>query len=185
MQKRVLVAYASKYGSTQEVAIAIAETLQEKGLMVDLEPMTKVQSLKEYTSVVLGAPLYVHWHKDARNFLSKHRDALTELQVAVFTLGPLHNEEEEWNDVRAQFDKELAKFPWLKPSTMEIFGGKFDPKKIRFPDSLISRLPASPLHNMPASDIRDWEAIRDWASDLATRFQLPLSQDKIQNEKSD
>lgn len=177
MQTKVLVAYASKYGSTQEVAGAIADTLRENGLSADLEPMKELKSLKEYTAVVLGAPLYmIHWHKDAHKFLSWHREALTNLPVAVFALGPLDDKEEEWKEVRSQLDKELAKFSWLKPVAVEVFGGKFDPEKLRFPDSLIARLPASPLHNMPASDIRDWTAIRAWARSLAARFQPALTQ---------
>jgi menaquinone-dependent protoporphyrinogen oxidase len=177
MQTRVLVAYSSKYGSTQEVAEAIAETLRENGLKVDLEPVKEVKSLEEYTAVLLGAPLYMlHWLKDVRSFLSRHREALTKRPVAIFSLGPLHDNEEELKEVRSQLDKELAKFPWLTPIDIEIFGGKFDPEKLRFPDSLIARLPASPLHNMPASDVRDWTAIRTWASNLATRFQPALPQ---------
>jgi menaquinone-dependent protoporphyrinogen oxidase len=117
--------------------------------------MRELKSLEEYTAVVLGAPLYmVHWHKDAHKFLSWHREALTNLPVAVFTLGPLDDKEEEWKEVRSQLEKEFAKFSWLKPVAAEVFGGKFDPEKLRFPDSLIARLPASPLHDMPASDIR-------------------------------
>lgn len=177
MKTRVLVAYASKYGSTKEVAESIAETLRENDLTVDLEPMKKVQSLEEYSAVVLGAPLYmVHWHKDAHKFLSWHREALTNLPVAVFALGPLNDKEEDWKEVRSQLDKELAKFPWLRPVAIEVFGGKFDPEKLGFPDNLIARLPASPIHNMPASDIRDWAEIRAWASSLASRFQPALTE---------
>ncbi|MHC1757850.1 MAG: flavodoxin domain-containing protein [Methanosarcina sp.] len=177
MQTRVLVAYASRYGSTQEVAGAIAATLRESGLMVDLKSVKEIKSLEEYDAVVLGAPLYtLHWHKSARSFLSRHREALTKLPVAVFALGPLNDEKEEWKEVRSQLDKELAKFPWLTPIAIEIFGGKFDPEKLRFPDNLIARLPASPLHKMPASDARDWTVIRAWASNLATKFQPALPQ---------
>jgi len=60
---------------------------------------------------VLGALLYMlHWHKKARSFLSWHCEALTERPLAIFALGPFHGEEEEWKEVRAQLDKELAKF---------------------------------------------------------------------------
>lgn len=48
---------------------------------------------------------------------------------------------------------------------------QFDPVKLRFPDSLIASLPASPIHNAPPSDVRDWVAIRTWASDLVTKLQ--------------
>jgi len=177
MQTRILVAYASKYGSTKEVAESISETLHENDLEVDLKPMREVKSLKEYTAVALGAPLYmIHFHKDAHSFLSRHHEALTKLPVAFFALGPLSNEEEEWKEVRIQLDKDLAKFPWFRPVEIKIFGGKFDPKNLRFPDNLLARLPASPIHDMPASDIRDWTAIRAWANSLVYHFQPVLPQ---------
>jgi menaquinone-dependent protoporphyrinogen oxidase len=119
---------------------------------------------------VLGAPLYMYrWHKDARRFLSRHREALTERPVALFALGPTHDphDEQEWQDSRAQLDKELAKFPWLTPVALQMFGGKFDPEKLPFP---INRLAGQE----PASDIRDWTAIQTWASDLAAKLEPAL-----------
>jgi menaquinone-dependent protoporphyrinogen oxidase len=153
------------------VAEAIAATLRERGLEVDIQPTREVRTLDQYREVVLGAPLYMfHWHKDALHFLARHRETLTQRQVAVFALGPFHAEEKEFQEARGQLDKELAKFPWLTPGAIEIFGGKFDPEKLTFPHNL---LPA--LKNMPASDVRDWTAIRAWASDLAAQFQPALS----------
>ena len=171
MSASVLVAHATRYGSTQEVAEAVASTLRERGLEVDFQPMRNVRTLDQYRAVVLGAPLYMfHWHKDALHFLARHREALTQRPVAIFALGPFHNEEKEFQEVRGQLDKELAKFPWLKPAAIAIFGGKFDPEKLTFPHNL---LPA--LKNMPASDIRDWTAIRAWASTLATSLHPAVS----------
>ena len=165
MKDKVLVAYASTYGSTQEVAEAVAARMREIGLAVDLLPARKVQSLEEYGAVVLGAPLYMfHWHKDALHFLSQHRNALTGLPVAVFALGPIHDAAEDWQEVRNELDKELAKISWLAPAAVEVFGGKFDPTRLRFPWNLV---PA--LKQMPACDLRDWTAIRAWASNLAEK----------------
>jgi menaquinone-dependent protoporphyrinogen oxidase len=171
MSASILVGYATRYGSTQEVAEAVAATLRERGLAVDIEPMRQVRTLDQYRAIVLGAPLYMfHWHKDALRFLARHRAALTARPVAIFALGPFHAEEKEFQGSREQLDKELAKFPWLKPAAITIFGGKFDPQKLTFPHNL---LPA--LKNMPASDIQDWTAIRAWASDLAAQFQPALA----------
>ena len=171
MSASVLVAYATRYGSTQEVAEAVAATLRERGLEVDFQPMRDVRNLDQYRALVLGAPLYMfHWHKDALQFLAQHRSALTARPVAIFALGPFHADEKEFQVVREQLDKELARFPWFTPAAIEIFGGKFDPEKLTFPHNLV---PA--LKNMPASDIRDWTAIRAWASDLVTQFQPALS----------
>ena len=57
MSASVLVAYATRYGSTQEVAEAVAATLRERGLEVDIQPMREVRALDQYRAVVLGAPL--------------------------------------------------------------------------------------------------------------------------------
>jgi len=171
MSDSILVAYATRYGSTQAVAEAVAATLRDSGLEVDLEPMRQVRTLAGYSAVVMGASLYMfRWHKDARRFLSRHRKALTERPVAIFALGPTHDpyDEEEWQDSRAQLDKELAKFPWLTPVDLEMFGGKYDPAKLRFPLKLLAG-------KEPASDIRDWTAIRAWANDLVARFQPALA----------
>ena len=163
MPDSILIAYATRSGSTKEVAEAVAAALRETGRGVEVKPAREVRSLQGFHGVALGAPLYMfRWHKDARRFLSRHRTALETLPVAVFSLGPFHDEEKEWQDVRALFDKVLGDFPWLKPAAKEVFGGKFDPARLTFPFSMI---PA--MKTMPASDIRDWDAIRAWARGLA------------------
>jgi menaquinone-dependent protoporphyrinogen oxidase len=103
------------------------------------------------------------WHNDALHFLSRHRKALAAMPVAVFALGPFHNKAEELQSARTQLDKALAKYPWLAPVATEMFVGKFDPGALRFPYNLIG-----PLKKMPASDERDWAAIRSWASSLVS-----------------
>ncbi len=174
METKVLVAYASSYGSTQEIAEVISESLRSQGLAVDLQPIRKVRILEGYSAVVLGAPLYMfHWHKDARHFLSQHRKILADnLPLAIFAGGPFGiGDGNEWQEVRAKLDLELAKFRWLTPVSIHIVGGKFDPLKLRFPYNLI---PA--LKKIPASDLRDWVAIRAWASSLAAQFLPDLPQ---------
>jgi menaquinone-dependent protoporphyrinogen oxidase len=170
MSTSVLVGYATRHGSTQEVAEAVAETLRDSGLAVDVQPVGEVRSLDGYSAVVLGAPLYMYrWHKDARRFLSRQRKALAERAVAVFALGPVHDphDEEEWQDSWSQLNEELAKYPWFRPVALEMFGGKFDPELLRFPINVMAG-------QEPATDIRDWAAIRDWASNLPALLEPAL-----------
>jgi menaquinone-dependent protoporphyrinogen oxidase len=162
MTPTILVTYASKYGSTREVAEGIAETLCQQGAQVEILPARQVRSLDCYNAVVLGAALYMgRWHKDARHFLKRHRASLSSRPVAIFVLGPLSHDEKEWQGSHAQLDRALAQAPWLVPVTVELFGGVINPAKLRFP-----------FNHMPAGDARDWKAIHAWASRLGTPIHL-------------
>lgn len=166
MAAPVLVGYATRYGSTREVAESVAATLREHGLAVDVQPLEEVRSLDGYGAVVLGAPLFMfHWHQDALRFLARGREALMQRPVALFALGPTHDphDEKEWQASWEQLNKELASFPWLAPVALEMFGGKFDPAALRFPLKQLAG-------KAPASDVRDWPAIRAWAADLAAKL---------------
>lgn len=164
METRFLLAYATVSGATLEIAEAVAQTLREQGLTVDVLPARKVQTLAGYSAVVLGAPLYMfHIHKDARRFLAQHQKALAGgLPIAIFADGPFGDTDAKgWEMIRSKLDAELAALTWLKPAAVEVMGGKFDPANLKFPYNLI---PA--MRGMPPSDLRDWDAIRAWAGRL-------------------
>ena len=161
--KSILLAYASRFGSTQEVAETIAAALREAGLAVDLQPMQEVKSLDRYDAVVLGAAIYnAKWNAVAHQFLSQHQNALTQLPVAIFTLGPLSPSEAAKGNSRRQLDMELAIYPLLKPIAVEIFAGKYDPTKPGL--NFFERF-------LPARDYRNWDAIRVWANELTAQLQ--------------
>jgi menaquinone-dependent protoporphyrinogen oxidase len=47
-----------------------------------------------------------------------------------------------------------------------MFGGKYNPKKLRFLDKFLTLPPASPLHNLPANDARNWDDIERWSQNV-------------------
>jgi menaquinone-dependent protoporphyrinogen oxidase len=158
----ILVTWATRYGSTEEVAHAIADDLLKQGLAVAAKPIAEVNSLDRYDAVVLGCALYIgHLHKDARRFLAEHRDELLRRPVGVFVLGPIHADAKEFAEAEKQMTKELARFPWFSPVAQRVIGGRFDPDKLGFPFSF---LPA--LRKLPPNDARDWDAIHAWAGTL-------------------
>jgi menaquinone-dependent protoporphyrinogen oxidase len=158
-----LVAHASKHGSTREVAERVAEVMRRAGIDVDVMPAANVGHLRGYDTVVLGGALYTgRLHKDARQFLARHRDALSVRSVAVFALGPRTNEASDVAGSRGQLDRALAKTPEIEPVSVAVFGGVVDPDKLRFP-----------FNRMAASDARDWPAIEAWAAELPTRRLVP------------
>jgi menaquinone-dependent protoporphyrinogen oxidase len=83
MSDSILVIYATRYGSTREVAEQVAATLRDSGFEASLQPARQVRTLDGYRAVVLGAPLYMfRWHRDAKRFLRRHRQALAGRPVA-------------------------------------------------------------------------------------------------------
>lgn len=168
MATSILVTYATQYGSTKEVSAAIAEMLINNGADVDIQPMRDIAALNAYDAVILGTPLYIGaWHTDMHLFLSRHKDALMKRRVAVFTLGPLTYMHDEIVQSTDRLNVEMDRYDWLKPDSTALFVGKYDPNLLNPSHRLIAALPASPLHDLPASDNRDWDAIHEWASEVA------------------
>jgi menaquinone-dependent protoporphyrinogen oxidase len=162
--RSILLAYATRFGSTEEVAKRVGAELRIAGFEVDIRPIKEVKGLDGYDAVVLGAAIYnARWHPEAHRFLSKHKEALERRRVAIFALGPLSTSEEAMQRSRRQLDKELEKYPWLKSVSVEVFIGKIDRTKMGLIDRLTS--PAS-------SDHMDWEAIRGWAEALPGRLKV-------------
>lgn len=166
MSKKILVGFASRYGSTEETANLIGDSLRNENFDVDVMRVKEVKSLADYQAIILGAPLFMfHWHKDVLKFLSTHQEILMDKFIAIFALGPTHDpyDEQEWRDSWSQLNKELAAFSWLKPVEVEMFGGKYDPDYLKFPLKIIAG-------KTPASDIRDIEAVKAWAGKLADKL---------------
>ena len=163
----VLVAYATKYGSTEEIAGVLADALREQSIDADLRPASEVSTLDGYAAVVVGAALYNHkWHRDAVRLVDRQRAGLERLPVAVFVVGPVNDTPEEFDAAREQLDHVLARWQWLSPAAVAVFGGRFDPAAFHFPGASLL------LAKAPASDIVDPEAIRAWAHSLPEALRL-------------
>lgn len=166
MNGKILVAYATRYGSTREVAEAAGATLREQGFDTDVKPVKGVTALDAYGGVLLATPFYLgSMLKDATRFLERHRAALEGLPLALLACGPA-SAEDDMAEARGQLDDALGKLEWLKPVAAEMFVGKYDPANLRLLDKLIALPPASPLHGVGAHDDRDWESIRAWTGAL-------------------
>ena len=168
MHSGVLVAYATRYGSTREIAEAIGSELRRRDEAVDVLDVTGVDNLDGYKAVVLGSALYMgSMLKSAKVFLEQEQVALGRLPVAVFGAGPI-KKGEGLADADGQLDEILEKTPWLHPVARAVFVGKYDPGSLALRDRIIAALPASPLHGEGAHDDREWESIAEWAGALFT-----------------
>ncbi len=79
MRKSVVI-FASKYGSTREVAEAVGE-----GLGADVFAVAEEVEWPRYGLVVLGAPLYSgRYLRGMELFVQRHREVLRGMKVAAF-----------------------------------------------------------------------------------------------------
>ena len=156
MAARVLVAYASKLGSTGEIAEVIAETLRAAGHGAAAQPSREVQSLEDWDAIVLGSAIYAaHWQKDARRFTSRFRQGLVARPLWLFSSGPL--------------DPRLARADLpITPHGMEVTKGLGAIVHRTFGGRLAADAPIDPqvLATHPIGDFRDWDAIRAYASEI-------------------
>ena len=160
---RVLIAYASKYGSVEEVARYVGGVLRDRGASCAVTPAREAEEVAGYDLVLLGTGLYMgRLHRDARRFLTCHHEALGQMPFAVFAMGPLNGEPAEMEKVRPQLQRGLERYPGLAPGTVAIFGGVIDPEKLSFP-----------FNHMPAADYRDWDEIREFALSLPLEAPVP------------
>ncbi len=159
----VLVAYASKRGSTAEIAETVAATLRREGLSVCLEPADRVRSLEPYDAVVLGSAVYMkRWRGDARDFLKKHKKALRQMPFWVFSSGPVGDPAED-NPDWVEPPQLAEKVEELGGRGRAVFGGCLPAK----PQGMIER---AMVEGVPAEyrDRRDWGEIRAWAKQVAS-----------------
>lgn len=167
----ILVAYATRYGSTHEAAEAVAAVLNAHGMTAETQTLRDVADLAGRSGVVVGAPLFMGaWHKDAHEFLRRHADALATMPVAVFALGPTADphDPDEWAASQAQLDKALSRHPSLDPVAVGLFGGRYEPTRVPVPMTVGGR-------EAPASDIRDGATVVAWAEELVDLLRPPTA----------
>ena len=77
---KCLVVYGSKYGSTAEVAAAVAD-----GIGADLANAASQPDIRPYDVVVIGSPIYAgNYMQVVRDFLRSNRPLLSKRKVAAF-----------------------------------------------------------------------------------------------------
>jgi menaquinone-dependent protoporphyrinogen oxidase len=160
----VLVAYASKHGSTAEIAEAIAAELRERGLGADCLEAGEASDLAGYDAVVLGSAVYMRrWQGDARHFLRKHSKDLADRPFWVFSSGPTGDPAEDdaaWEEPR----RTIAKAEKLGARDHVVFGGRISPESGRMAKAMAENTPEE------FRDRRDWDEIRAWAAGIAAEL---------------
>jgi menaquinone-dependent protoporphyrinogen oxidase len=162
VQKKILVTYASKCGSTGEVAQAIGQTLAKTGAAVDVKPIGKVNDLSGYQGVVLGSAVRAgRWLSEAVTFAKTNQQALSRVPTAYFSVCMTVSQDSEERRRKADGYLEPVR-QIVKPVAEASFAGTMDYNKL----ALVDRLIVTQMVKIPEGDFRNWQAIQTWAQAL-------------------
>lgn len=172
MGKQVLVAYATKYGATAEIAERIGEVLRRLGLPTDVLPADRVGDLGAYQAVVLGSAVYIgQWRKEAAKFLKDNEEMLAGKPVWLFSSGPSGEGDPVELMQGWRFPGKLQPAAdRIRPRDVTVFHGAVDVSKLNFLERWMLKNVQSPV-----GDFRDWEAITAWATAIAKELQEPVA----------
>jgi len=163
--KKVLVTYATKYGTTAEIAGDIAKTLTASGLETDVIPVMEVGMVDEYDAIVIGSPLYIgKILVEAREFCKQYKPHLEGKWIAFFVDGvSLCNGNHKKQE--AMFAAIDAMSLYIVVAEKAIFGGRLVRGVLSEADLQIAT-----IANAPEGDFRNPEDVRTWANDIAQKI---------------
>ncbi|MDK2890076.1 MAG: menaquinone-dependent protoporphyrinogen oxidase [Methanoculleus sp.] len=158
MADRILVAYATRYGSTAEVAEAIGDELRKSDVEVDVRPVNEVRDLSLYRAAVIGSPIYMgKWLPEPQVFIEKNQQYLRSIPVAYFAVGL--TVADGGGEILRKAEASMDQVRMLvNPVDVGVFPGKLVSGNLSFTDRTIIK-----LIRAKTGDFRDWEAVRSWA----------------------
>jgi menaquinone-dependent protoporphyrinogen oxidase len=159
--QNILVTYASRSGSTAEIAQAIAEQLCQQGARVDVKAVDDVKEIALYDAVVVGSAIRMgRWLPAASKFVETHSAALRAKPVAIFTVHMLALDDSEASrQQRASYTEPVHAL--ITPQHEVFFAGRMDFSKLNLFDRLVSKMVQA-----EEADLRNWQAIHTWTDQI-------------------
>lgn len=156
---KILVAVASRHGSTREIAEAVAEGLRAARFSVDVADPDDVETLDPYGAVLVGSSVYVgRWAASARAMVDRLAPALSVRPLWLFSSGPVGNPPFPAGD-----PEEVAGLVVrLRARGHRTFSGRLDRGGL----ALAERAVVS-LIQAEHGDFRSWRDVQEWAQEVA------------------
>jgi len=167
-KKKILIAYASEYGSTVGVAKMIGKTLCSFDVRVDVKYIEHINNIEGYEQVIIGSPIqYDTWMDEAKTFVQTYKQELSVLNVSYFFTCLTLSQKSEKAIKQAQVyadDLELL-CPEIKLQSIGQFAGVLNFSKFPFSFRLLARVMFKVL-GVKEGDYRDWDAIKKWSNKI-------------------
>ncbi|MDA8124866.1 MAG: flavodoxin domain-containing protein [Deltaproteobacteria bacterium] len=164
MNRKILVAYASRCGSTGGVAEAVGQILCTAETAVDVRLIKNVKDLAPYQAVIVGSAIRMgKWLPEAAEFVKKHQETLVRLPTAYFMVCMIIQEDTapKRTEALAYLDPVRKETPGIQPAGIGIFPGAVDYSKLSFLFKTVLKAKGT-----PEGDFRNWPAVKAWAAGL-------------------
>ncbi|MHA1213964.1 MAG: flavodoxin domain-containing protein [Candidatus Hodarchaeales archaeon] len=179
MTKKVLIAYSSRFGSTEEIAIEISEVLEDEHLKVELLNLrtTKTNpSLEKFHGIIVGSGIMRgEWTTEALEFLRKN-STINDKVLGLFVSSGKASNEKLYNEARKEYIEKIVKKYNLNNPMTEAFGGVFDLSEVSIHNDIEKKIlkeiadsdrSGFVIYDGKLNDFRNWQKIRDWSRSFA------------------
>jgi menaquinone-dependent protoporphyrinogen oxidase len=168
MHCNILVAYASRYQSTKEIAEFIGRQLaSQEEFKVSVVAAEEVESLAPYQAVLVGSAIYGEdWLHSASDLVIKHERELAHKDLWLFSTGYVEEGVEPTWDVPASLKNVVER---LKPKDNVTFAGRFDSDRMELDDWCMQR----DLRDKHL-DLRNWDRIEKWCAMVSDKLKASL-----------
>ena len=161
---RVLIGYASRFGSTRDIANRIAGAVRADSTDVDLRSVDEISDFDRYDAVVFGSGVYDgSWMPEATDLMRRHAAALARKPVWLFSVGSFGDRHPIVGGLIKKEPKEISEFEQtLHPREYRVFAGVIDLDHWPAWGRLLFK--ALGGH---AGDNRQWSDIDSWAEEIS------------------
>lgn len=161
---RILLATASKHGSTEEIGTKVAEILSRKGYHVDTISVDEDANISAYDVVIIGSAVYAgSWMRQADQFLRHNADDLAARPIWLFSSGPVGDDANPDTQEIMHMNEYM---PLTKCVEHKIFCGNISADKLSLAEKLVIK-----TLKVQYGDYRDWDEITKWARSIARHLQ--------------
>jgi menaquinone-dependent protoporphyrinogen oxidase len=164
MKEKILVTYASKHGSTAEIAERIARSIEKEGNDVNICPVDKAGDPLNYSTIIIGTAVYIgKWRKAAVDYLKRNQIELANTKVWMFATGPTgEGDPDDLLNGWKYPDSLKPVIENINPFDIKIFHGALDDSKLDIMEKLAIKMVKAPL-----GDFRDWDEVEKWAVNIS------------------
>ena len=161
---RILIGYASRFGSTRDIANRIAVAVRTDGSDVDVCSVDEISDFERYDAVVFGSGVYDgSWTAEANELMRRHADVLARKRLWLFSVGSFGDRHPIVGKLIKKEPKDIGDLErTLHPRDYRVFAGVIDLD--HWP--AWGRILFKALGGL-AGDNRRWPDIDAWAEEIA------------------